>query len=500
MADTRFMYGATETTTETLLSQSVPGPKSIAQAAAPFVAEFIGTFALVFTVGCCVLSPGDPSWNTTAVGLALVVMVYATTPVSMGNLNPAVSLCLCLVGKLTWPVMLGYWVVQVAGGIAAGFCVCALFTPRKAYIQPGPSFTWEYPVAAEFIYTCMLCFVVLNCTIARRNCLPEDANQFYGLAVGLVVVAGGYAASGISGACFNPAVAVGFDVSSSPAGATGWSLGWTVAELCGALVAAILFRNVRPEDFVVEEEFFWRYYQSMVSKCLSEFCGTFMIVLTVGLNVIMGSSAVPWSAAGAVVSMTYSLGNASGAHFNPAVTLAVALCSKCSLREVAAYMATQLAAGIAAGFAVGSFHAASPLQDTTYDLGPGIGYSLAAAGILELFFTSVLAYVVLACSTVATPPNWRTRQNNYFGLAVGCCVATGGFAAGPVSGGELNPAVCFGIATSSLYHHNPQVAPRSPLSNCFAFSMWECAGGLLAAAVFRKTHPNEVRGTALLAK
>merc|ERR1719422_1778701 len=62
---------------------------------------------------------------------------------------------------------------------------------------------------------------------------------------------------------------------------------------------------------------------STFSMVFSEFLGTFMLVFTVGLNLVMKSPATPWSAAAALMCMIYSLGDVSGGHFNPAVTLAI---------------------------------------------------------------------------------------------------------------------------------------------------------------------------------
>jgi len=494
------MYGSTESPPEAQMSQTAP--KSVAQTAAPYVAEFVGTFAFVFTIGCCLLSPSDPSWNATAIGLILMVLVYATGPVSGGHLNPAVSLGLCLSGKLAWPVMLGYWVVQLAGGIASAFCFCALFAPRKARVEAVPPFTWEYGAMAELIYTALLCFVVLNCSASRRNNPREDTNQFYGLAIGFAMIAGGYSAGSISGALLNPAVAIGFGVSGSAVDTvqpSGLFWCWTAAELLGAAAAAVLFRYLRHEDFSFEEDVAG-YEPGLATRCFSEFLGVFVLVLTVGLNVIMGSPAVPWSAAAALMCMVYALGGVSKGYFNPAVTLAVVLRSRCSLRDGMAYVAAQLTAGIAAGLTIGWFHAAGPWKDITYELGPGRGYGPACAGVAELAFTFLQAYVALACGTAATPASWRTKQNNYSGLAIGSCYTAGGVAVGAVSGGELNPAVCVGVAIASLCHHGAYVPPHAPLSNCLAFCTWELAGGLLAAAIFRKTHPGEFRKEPLLAK
>ena len=60
----------------------------------------------------------------------------------------------------------------------------------------------------------MLCFVVLRAAVSKMN--PAD-NEYFGLAIGFVIVAGGYAAGWISGGAFNPAVAIGIDVASAGA-------------------------------------------------------------------------------------------------------------------------------------------------------------------------------------------------------------------------------------------------------------------------------------------
>merc|ERR1719456_707025 len=66
----------------------------------------------------------------------------------------------------------------------------------------------------ELLYTFMLCFVVLNVATAEDNA----GNQYYGLAIGFVIIAGGYAAGNISGGAFNPAVALGVAAASAGLG------------------------------------------------------------------------------------------------------------------------------------------------------------------------------------------------------------------------------------------------------------------------------------------
>merc|ERR1719453_1248639 len=172
-------------------------------------------------------------------------------------------------------------------------------------LAPTPGFTFWQAGLAEFLYTFMLCFVVLNVACSKMH---AGKNQFYGLAIGFVVVAGGYGAGHISGGCFNPAVAIGIDVSSAGLG-FGWCLVYTIFEFIGAALAAVLFQVCRPEE--KDEEAEPGNYE-IASKVLSEFLGTYFLVLTVG------SKAPVFSIAASLMCMIFALGTCSGAHFNPA--------------------------------------------------------------------------------------------------------------------------------------------------------------------------------------
>merc|ERR1719321_2278236 len=108
-----------------------------------------------------------------------------------------------------------------------------------------------------------------------------------------------------------------------------------------------MHRVVRPEEYGGTK-------MPMVSALVSEFLGTFFLVLTVGLNVLGSSKAGAFSIAAALMSMIYALGNVSGAHFNPAVTMAILLSGRDKMAGgvgmAGAYMATQIIAGCMAGW------------------------------------------------------------------------------------------------------------------------------------------------------
>jgi len=382
-----------------------------------------------------------------------------------------------------------YWVAQVGAGISAGCCFCGLFSPRAVSLAPVAPFEWYHALIVEAIYTCMLCFVVNSCAASKRNNSPEDGNQFFALAIGFVIIAGGYGTGKISGAAFNPAVALGLDISNVKDGIS-WGFAYSAFEAIGAFLAAALFHVCRPEDYLTQGDF-ESYVPSLSTRCVSEFLGAFILVLTVGLNVVMGSVATAWSAAAALMCMIYSLGDVSGAHFNPAVTLAVVASgrAKCSPMDGVAYVVSQTAAGLLAGLLFTVFHLVGPNSKKHYDLAVGEGYSFGQACFAELAFTATLAYTVLSCATVAPSSSQKTTSNFYFALCIGSAVTVGGFAIGIISGGELNPAVSAGMAIANSVSHPDSTS--TAFTNLVKFGIWELTGGLLAAVAFQMTHAGE---------
>jgi len=433
-----------------------------------FIAEFVGTFLLVFTVGCNVVK-GDPIWAATSIACVLMVSIYALGGVSGANFNPAVSLSLAISGKLDWITAVVYICIQIIAGIAAGFSYAA-FLGTAFNLGPQPGYTWISASVAELLYTFMLCFVVLNvaCSTESGNC----PNQFYGLAIGFVIIAGGYAVGGISGGAFNPAVAIGIDTSSVMGEKfVFWGMCglYTAFELIGAVLASILHRIVRPKEYGME-------LPELLSCLVSEILGTFFLVVTVGFNVYGKSKAGAWSIAASLMCMIYALGTVSGAHFNPAVTLAVVMtgrglitCSKACL-YILVQIPAGIAAAIAAAYTVGHAHPFGPVE--------GSGWGQCA--VSEILFTFILCYVVL---TVATT---REASKDMFGLAIGSCVTVGGLAIGWSSGGSLNPAVSFGLDTANAIFGGYWL-------NCLTYSGFELAGACTAACLFLVTHPFEFR-------
>merc|ERR1719265_409228 len=196
-----------------------------------------------------------------------------------------------MTGKEKAPKMAIYMAVQIAGGVVASLCYTMMF----GSFNLAPADTWWQAGLAELIYTCMLCFVVLNVAASRQHGGKKpngdgDDSQFYGLAIGFVVIAGGYGAGHLSGGCFNPAVAIGVDISSIFKG-FGWCLAYVVFELIGAAAAAGLYKVCRPDDTPGKDKAESPADYPILTRMVSEAFGTYMLVLTVGLNVLGGSPA-----------------------------------------------------------------------------------------------------------------------------------------------------------------------------------------------------------------
>jgi len=435
---------------------------------AKYIAEFVGTFMLVFTIGCNVLS-GQPVWGGVSIACVLTVMIYALGKSSGANFNPAVSVALGITKKLEWSDVAIYSVTQIVAGICAGGCYLAMFG-KSFNLQPTKGHTMIQAGMAELLYTFMLCFVVLNVAASKKH---AGKNQFYGLAIGFVIVAGAYSGGSVSMGCFNPAVAFGIDVASAYFGVF-YCFVYTVFELIGAAMAAGAFMVCRGAQEEAGDNEVDDVEIPLSSKLLSEFLGTYMLVLTVGLNVLSGSAAGAFSIAASLMCMIYALGTVSGAHFNPAVTTAI-ICSgrgKCEASEGGAYIGVQILGGICAAFTYSAL-----MNGETFALKPP-AYKWSQVIAAEFVFTFVLAFVVLSVATV------KNALSEYFGFAIGMCVTVGGCAIGKVSGGSLNPAVSIGISTS-------HIIGGGGFWPCLVYTLVELAAGAAAAGVFKATQPSE---------
>jgi len=213
-----------------------------------------------------------------------------------------------------------------------------------------------------------------------------------------------------------------------------------------------------------------------MKKYLTEFIGTFFLVLTISLTVIAKLPLAPLAIGCSLMIMVYMGGHISGAHYNPAVTLAVLMRGKCSPKDVVPYWVVQVAGALAAALV------AWIITTRTAPIAPGEDVKTFAAVLVETLYTFALALVVL---NVATSPH--TEGNSYYGLAIGFTVVVAAFAGGGISGGAFNPAVGIGLSVVHMLQGDGN------LNHLWIYLAGPLAGGALAAVVFRLQHAGNLQ-------
>lgn len=209
-----------------------------------------------------------------------------------------------------------------------------------------------------------------------------------------------------------------------------------------------------------------------MSKWLTELIGTFFLVLTVCLSVLTKQALAAVAIGSILMVMVYMGGRISGAHYNPAVSLAVLLRGKLTAIDFAYYVVSQILGALAA--ALVAHYILRNSSQSTFALAPGRGVDMAGALLIELLYTFALCLVVLNVATAK-----KTEGNSYYGLAIGFTVAAGAVAVGGLSGGAFNPAVGTG---PNVIH---ALLKNGTLSHLWIYWVGPLLGGALAAFVFR---------------
>ena len=175
------------------------------------IAEFIGTFALIF-IGVGAIASNHLTGGTLGLtgialahGLTIAVMASATAAISGGHFNPAVTIGLLTAGKIDSVNALGYILSQCLGAICAAFLIKTA-VPADALVAVGmgtpalgAGITVGMGLVTEIILTFFLVFVIYGTAVDKRA--PKVGGLFIGLTVALGVLMGGP----ISGAAMNPA-------------------------------------------------------------------------------------------------------------------------------------------------------------------------------------------------------------------------------------------------------------------------------------------------------
>lgn len=197
---------------------------------------------------------------------------------------------------------------------------------------------------------------------------------------------------------------------------------------------------------------------SLRAPFVAEMIGTALIVFVGGLaNLSPGAGPLaPIAMTAALIALVSAMAGVSGAHFNPAVSLAAVVAGRLPLSRIVPYWAAQLAGTSVAAASVLALKETAPVP-----MSPGTG----GAFSVELVFTCALAFVYLSLSP--NPPRGNTLP---LGIGVGSVALAGSLSAAPLSGGLFNPALASAMTVwgllpgSALWIYWVSAAVAAPLS------------------------------------
>jgi len=216
---------------------------------------------------------------------------------------------------------------------------------------------------------------------------------------------------------------------------------------------------------------------------VTEFLGCFGLVFTVALNVGFANTSVtvaagsttwdPLAIGSVLMVLIFMGGHVSGAHYNPAVTVAVFLRGKIAKGLGFWYIIFQLLGGFVGAllcYVTTGYHPAPA---------PGRGYTDGEAFICEMVYTGILCLVVLNVATTKAQ-----EKNSYFGLAIGFTVTAGAYSVGPISGAVFNPSVGTGLLLVNVF-------AGGSFAEIYLYWLAPCLGAVFAALLFRMMNPQE---------
>src|SRR5271166_4212489 len=222
------------------------------------IAEFIGTFALVF-FGCGAAVIGGMGSGPTAInllgissafGFAIVAMAYGIGPISGCHVNPAVSFGVFVAGRMSAAEMVGYWIAQVLGALVGAAVLYLILSGKAAGWTGGlgqngwgEGYLGEYNVVSAFVFEVVGTFLFLVCILGVTH--PFTPAGFAGLAIGLTLLAIHLVGINITGTSVNPARSIGpalVGIGTNPKAVAQLWL-FIIAPLIGAGLAGVLFRK-----------------------------------------------------------------------------------------------------------------------------------------------------------------------------------------------------------------------------------------------------------------
>jgi aquaporin Z len=211
-------------------------------------------------------------------------------------------------------------------------------------------------------------------------------------------------------------------------------------------------------------------------RYVAEFIGTFFLVLTICMISYskVSSDLQPLAVGTVLIAMIYAGGHISGAHYNPAVTLAFLLRGKIDVKNAGLYLVVQVLGAVAAALLAGVLVSAK--MPTAPVILPPPYFNLIPAILSEILGTFALVWVILNVATAKA-----LDGNSFYGIAIGMTVTALVYTLGSVSGSIFNPAVA--MATC--------IVQFSSWNTLWIYVVGNLVGAALAALVFKYINAEE---------
>jgi aquaporin NIP len=214
-----------------------------------------------------------------------------------------------------------------------------------------------------------------------------------------------------------------------------------------------------------------KYLAELIGTFALVFCGTGAIVINQQTNGAVTHVGIAITFGLIVMAMIYALGDISGAHLNPAVTIAFTLAKRFQLKEVLPYIVSQLLGAVLASFILNYLFPDNETLGATLPAGTAI-----QSFILEFILSFFLMLVIINVATGSK------EQGMFAGLAIGFTVLLEAMFAGPVCGASMNPARSIAPAIASGHLEHLWLYIAAPLS-----------GAAFAIPVFKILHPKKLQ-------
>jgi len=217
-----------------------------------FIAEFVGTFALVFIGMAAGIVQAGLVGVALAHGLTLAVFAYAYGHISGTHVNPAVTFGLALNGTVKWGQAVFYWIAQFAGAILAAFLLKVAVESLGADISGGATLgalTDSQPIMA-MVFEAILTFFLMNTIL--NTAVSGKGGALSGWAIGTTLMIAILAGGPFTGASLNPARTFGPAIFSQPSISNIYTyIIYFFGPLIGSTLAVIVFNFLNGEE--VEE-------------------------------------------------------------------------------------------------------------------------------------------------------------------------------------------------------------------------------------------------------